>query len=139
VKLFFDSNVLVAGLIARGLCADLVLLATSLYDLGQARAIYSPVVEAEAIRILRDKLRVSDQDLEKARRFFAAIECVAEAEWQAPETFPDSSDAPIVGAALAAGADWFVTGDKALLALGQVEGLPIVSPRTAYLRLRGLG
>jgi predicted nucleic acid-binding protein len=51
----------------------------------------------------------------------------------------DPSDALILAAALAAGADLFVTGDKALLDLGEVQGMPILDVRTAYLRLRGLG
>jgi predicted nucleic acid-binding protein len=52
---------------------------------------------------------------------------------------PDPDDAWIIAAALNAGADLFVTGDKALLELGAVQGLPIIDPRTAYARLRGLG
>jgi hypothetical protein len=37
--------------------------------------------------------------------------------------------------ALAGGSDLFVTGDRALLDLGDVRGLPIVSPRDAWARL----
>ena len=62
---------------------------------------------------------------------------MAEAEQPSPG-IPDPDDAWIIAAALAAGADWSVTGDKALLALGMVENLSIVDPRKAYMKLRGL-
>lgn len=39
--------------------------------------------------------------------------------------------------ALAAGADLLVTGDRALLTLGTIEGLTLVKPREAYERLLG--
>ena len=55
-----------------------------------------------------------------------------------PADFPDPDDAPIVGAALAAGADLLVTCDRALLALACIEGLAIVTPREAYQNLLGL-
>jgi predicted nucleic acid-binding protein len=59
------------------------------------------------------------------------------AEAPAPD-IPDPDDAWIIAAALAAGADWFVTGDRPLLALGGVADMPILDPRSAYMRLRGL-
>lgn len=63
---------------------------------------------------------------------------VPELDWLPPDNFPDPDDVAIVGAALTARADAFVTGDKALLDLSRVEDLPILNPRTAYERLIGL-
>jgi len=62
----------------------------------------------------------------------------APGDWISAQGFPDPDDAPILAAALAADAKLFVTGDKALLALGAVDDMAIVDPRTAYERLRGL-
>ena len=42
---------------------------------------------------------------------------------------PDPDDEVILAAALAGKANVFVTGDKALLNLESVEGLPIITPR----------
>jgi predicted nucleic acid-binding protein len=47
----------------------------------------------------------------------------------------DVDDIPLVGCAIACEADAFVTGDKALLDLEQVDGLPVVSPRELWIRL----
>ncbi|AGA33152.1 PilT protein domain protein [Thioalkalivibrio nitratireducens DSM 14787] len=54
------------------------------------------------------------------------------------EAFPsigDPDDRPIVGSALAAEAERFVTGDQLLLVLKDLEGMPIVSPRECWERL----
>jgi predicted nucleic acid-binding protein len=48
----------------------------------------------------------------------------------------DKDDLPILGAAIAAGADVPVTGDKELLDLGHVEDLDILSPRQFWERLK---
>ncbi len=49
---------------------------------------------------------------------------------------PDPKDNPILAAALAGKADLIVSGDKKhVLALGAVEGIPIVTARDALDRL----
>jgi predicted nucleic acid-binding protein len=48
----------------------------------------------------------------------------------------DADDDHIGACALAAPAQVFVTGDKALLGLRSVHGLPIVSPREFWLQSR---
>ena len=48
---------------------------------------------------------------------------------------PDDEDDLILATAVAADADFLVTGDKGLLALGEFRGIPIVSPREFLVRL----
>ena len=48
----------------------------------------------------------------------------------------DKDDLPILGAAIAAGAEVLVTGDKELLDLGHIEDLEILSPRQFWEKLR---
>ncbi len=49
---------------------------------------------------------------------------------------PDPKDNPILAAAIAGKADLIVSGDKKhMLALGEVEGIPIVTARDALVRL----
>ena len=49
---------------------------------------------------------------------------------------PDPKDNPILAAAIAGNADLIVSGDKKhMLALGEVEGIPIVTARDALNRL----
>lgn len=50
---------------------------------------------------------------------------------------PDPKDNPILATAVAGAADLLISGDKDdMLALGQVEGIPIVTARDAVGRLR---
>ena len=50
---------------------------------------------------------------------------------------PDPKDNPILATAVAGEADLLVSGDKGdMLALGHVEGIPIVTARNAVGRLR---
>jgi predicted nucleic acid-binding protein len=48
----------------------------------------------------------------------------------------DQDDLPILSAAISAGADVFVTGDKEMLDLGRIEQLAILSPRQFWERLK---
>ena len=52
-------------------------------------------------------------------------------EWRGA-SISDPDDIPILACALAAKAPFFVTADKALLALGMIEGMAIVSPRECW-------
>ncbi len=139
MKLFFDSNVWVANFATRGFCKDLVKLAIGLHDQANLILITCPAVQRETKHILRDKFGLSATDLHRIDIVFSRLHTEPDGgNWQAPNDFPDPDDAPIVGATLAAGADLFVTGDKALLALEAVEGLPIRPPRDVFISLRGL-
>ena len=48
----------------------------------------------------------------------------------------DQDDLSILSAAISAGADVFVTGDKELLGLSQIENLAILSPRQFWDKLK---
>ncbi|MDP1699155.1 MAG: putative toxin-antitoxin system toxin component, PIN family [Xanthomonadaceae bacterium] len=138
MKILFDSNVWLSGLIARGLCADLLRIALQRHGHGDFELLLCAGVRDEVLRILHDKLKATAAGLDAARAAMATACEIADGTWQPPADFPVPDDAPIIAAALAARADLFVTGDKALLALGTAQGLPIIAPRDAYQRLRGL-
>lgn len=134
MRVFVDTNVWLSGRFRPGLCADLL---EALVQEGAEMLLDERVID-EFRRIARDKLKVDEATLTRAEMFFRHYARVLPAATQPAAGVPDADDAWIIAAALVANADVFVTGDKALLALGEIDGLPIVSPRTAYLRLRGL-
>jgi len=134
MRVFLDTNVCLSALFGHGLCAELLdylLIEQRLHIMVSA-----PVI-AEFERIATDKFCVPHEEVVAARVFLEDF-LVSDEPVPLPDDFPDPDDAPIVGAAVAAGADLFVTGDQALLALGKIEELPIRSPRDAYLLLRAL-
>jgi putative PIN family toxin of toxin-antitoxin system len=135
VKAFLDTNVWLAGRLGSGLCAELL---EALIEANVGLLVDERVL-AEFRRIAKTKFRIDQETLVQADIFFLRFtQCVPAADHPIPG-IPDPDDALIISAALAAGADFFVTGDKALLDLGEVQGMPILDVRTAYLRLRGLG
>ncbi len=138
MRVFFDTNVWIASFIARGLCADLVGAAMAAHDGGSIKVLTCPAVVVETQRLLRDKFHANDAQWLATDTVFGRLAMVEDGAVDIPSDFPDPDDWPIIAAAFEAGADLFVTGDKALLDLGEVEGLPIIAPRVAFLKLRGL-
>ena len=122
MRVFLDTNVLVAAFATRGLCADLFRVVAAEHSL----LIGEPVV-AELKRILGSKLRMpaAAPAVEHHHRLGAGVDL----------GIGDAADDRVVACALAAGAELFVTGDKALLALGQVASLPLIAPRECWQRL----
>ena len=135
MRLLVDTNVWLAGRFGRGLCADL--LDTLIVE--SAEILLDERVHGEFHRVARDKFGVDAETLAASDVFFQRYTQIIPASDHSITGIPDPDDAWIIATALSANAELFVTGDKALLALEQVDQLPIVDPRTVYMRLRGLG
>lgn len=124
MRVFLDTNVLASALATRGLCADLFESVLAEHDL-----LTNDTVLAELERILASKFRLpADLVRGSIELIDGAAERIEEAA-ELPKPVPDPDDAPILAAALAGQANCFVTGDKALLDLGEIAGLPILTPR----------
>jgi len=134
VKVFIDTNVWLSGRFWLGLCAELL---ESLVEL-DVTILLDPRVLEEFRRIAREKIKVDNSILEQTDVFFERYTITLPAAKAPAPDVPDPDDARIIAAALTASADWFVTGDKALLDMGHASGMPIIHPRQAYMRLRGL-
>jgi uncharacterized protein len=124
VRVFLDTNVLASALASRGLCAELFESVLTGHELLTCEKLL-----AELRRILTAKLKIP---AEVADGFVGLIDSSAEVvptPTELPEGIPDPDDAPLLAAALAGKSDCFVTGDKALIELGEVAGMPVISPR----------
>ncbi|WP_043739484.1 PIN domain-containing protein [Thioalkalivibrio nitratireducens] len=91
-------------------------------------------VVREYLRIAQSKFGATPASLEFSLEVLRRQRIVPDGT----EAFPsigDPDDRPIVGSALAAEAERFVTGDQLLLVLKDLEGMPIVSPRECWERL----
>ena len=131
MRVFLDTNVLVAAFATRGLCADVVRLTLAAHEM-----IVSERVLTELERALRDKIGLPDRELR------SVLSLVREQATLVPEAevtvvVRDPSDIPILAAALASGADALVTGDRDLLELEQPVGIRIVSPRGFWQLVKG--
>jgi predicted nucleic acid-binding protein len=74
-------------------------------------------------------------------RWLLLHDLAAAAEWVRPGPLGnfsrDPDDDKFIHAALAAGAQWLVTGDSDLLTLGKVEDVVIMTPAQALRQLEG--
>jgi putative PIN family toxin of toxin-antitoxin system len=134
VRGFLDTNVLVSAFATRGLCADLLELVLLEHDLVLGRHLLQ-----ELNKTLKSKLRLPAAHA-KAIVDFVSGEATQTIGQAAPARVQaDPADARVLGEALAAKAALFVTGDAALLALGAVEDMEIVSPRGFWERMKRPG
>ena len=135
MRVFLDTNVLVAAFATRGLCADVFRLVLAEHEL-----LVSPALIEEFTRTLRKKIHVPDPMVREVVAFLRAVGSTVEvAPKQPPIAVRDPDDVVILGEALSGGADVLVTGDKDLLVLVQVGALRILDPRGFWELVRRPG
>lgn len=124
MKIVLDTNVLIAALIARGVCHELlehcvlrhtVVTSDFILEETQEKLIekfgYPAELAAEAVGLLRTRMKV-----------------VSESALTSP-VCRDPDDDNILAAAISGDCDCIITGDKDLLVLKKYEGVDIFSPR----------
>jgi putative PIN family toxin of toxin-antitoxin system len=132
VRIFLDTNVLAAALATRGLCNELFEVTLQSHEL-----LIADSVIKELERILPNKLGQSNSVTAEFIALLKSVGVLVTIERTAP-SLPDPDDEPIIAAALSGESDVFVTGDKALLELQSIEGMPVISPRGLWEALAGL-
>lgn len=123
MRLVFDTNVIVAGLVSEGLCHELV--ETHLPD---HTAILSRRLWDELVDKLREKFGLAADDLPLLDLYHR------HATWVDPRPLAaavcrDPDDDWVLATAIAGEAEAIVTGDADLLALGVFQGVTILTPR----------
>ncbi len=131
MRVFLDTNVLVSAFAARGLCADLLELVLLEHDLVLGRNVLQELNKA-----LGEKLKLPPARSAEIVEFVSgeAVQIVDRAEVADAKVDPD--DSLVLGEAIAARADVFVTGDAALVKLGAIEKVQLVAPRQFWEMLR---
>ena len=136
MRIVLDTNIFVSGLISgEGFPGQLlaavkrerITLVTSAWQVDELRDV-----------LARERLKPYIRP-EEADDLLYHLEAVGMMMDKLPEVSlsPDPKDNPILATAVAGEADLLVSGDKGdMLALGQVEGIPIVTARDAVGRLR---
>ena len=132
MRIVLDTNVLIAALIARGTCSELLEhcvlrheLITSDFILNELREKlvekfkYPDTLANEAITVLRSRMKV-----------------ITPSPLEIP-VCRDADDDNILAAAVDANCDCIVTGDKDLLVLNPYQTVAILSPRT-FLDVEGM-
>ena len=131
-RICLDSNVLVAAFVARGLCADLLKLVVSEYDL-----VIPEVVAGEVRRVLTTKLKASQTALSAAEAVLERCEIVPAGNLPSPLSLRDPDDERVLADAISADAEVLVSGDQDLLVVAEASPIRILSPRAFLTLARG--
>lgn len=127
MKVFLDTNVLASAVATRGLCADIFREIIASHQL-----ILSETVIEELQRVLNDKFRLPEEIINEYIWLLRQDTRIVEEDTIPHLDFEDRSDVPILGAALKAEADVFITGDKAIQLLSKIGDTTIHSPRSFW-------
>lgn len=131
MKVFLDTNVLVAAFATRGLCADVLRTVLAEHEL-----ILGEVVLLEFRRVLSKKFKVPSDGVRAAEAVFEGITPIAKPQMPSSLDLRDSADRWVLASAEVGGADVLVTGDEDLLSVAGESVIRIASPRAFWELLR---
>ena len=136
MRLVLDTNVLISALAFPGSKPDQVL------RLARRQAVnlfLSPFILSEFSRVLRDKFELSAREADARVRAIRRVAHIIEPKERVSAVTAKEDDNRIIECAIAAEADFLVTGDKAhLLPLGSYRTTRIVTP-AQFLEILGRG
>jgi putative PIN family toxin of toxin-antitoxin system len=130
VRVVFDTNVVVAGLVAEGLCREIVETL-----LPEHTPFLSDPLWHELVDTLAEKFDLTTADLPLLLLYRRLATWVVPAPLD-PPVCRDPDDDVVLATAVVGRAEAIVTGDDDLLVLRSHAGIPILTPRQFLERLR---
>jgi putative PIN family toxin of toxin-antitoxin system len=131
VRVCLDTNVWVAALATRGLCADVVRVALAEHEVVIGEAIVN-----ELRRTLERKLKLPADRLASVELLLSQLEVLPKPAKPSSAPIRDPSDRWILATAVAGGADVVVTGDQDLLSARAKLPVRVLDPRSFWDLLR---
>ena len=124
MKIFIDTNVLVAAFVTHGACNELFV-----HCMTSHHVYTSDFALNELSRTLAKKFKYPPDEIEQTKKIILSGAMIAS---EAPLTHAvskDKDDDHIIAAAIKADVDCIISGDRDLLTLKKAHGIPIISPR----------
>lgn len=131
MKVFFDTNVLMAAFATRGLCADLFA-----HVLLEHELIVGEVVLDELREKLRTKIKLPKKSIDEIERLLREGTVIEKPRKHLGLKITDPDDEWVVASAVAGAADVLVTGDAAVLKIAARSPVKIMNPRGFWGLLR---
>jgi len=129
-RLVLDTNVYISGLLWTGIPHRLIGLAEATdVTLGTTPAIMEELREVLGRPKFRLRIRTLQTSVSEVMESLLSIVEVVQDSPIEPVIKRDPDDDKILACAIAAQADWIVSGDDHLLCLKRYKGIPIVTPR----------
>lgn len=123
MRAVFDSNIFVSSITMPGGRADKAILTVAE---GKAELVISKPIIHEVLGVLARKFDRNPEELARVAVFLSELGEVVSPRKKV-KALSDDPDSRVLECALTGQADVIVTGDQAMLALGQYEGIKIVS------------
>ena len=123
MKVLLHTNVWIAGLIARGQCAELIE-----HCIGEHELVVSEWILDEVRQVLARKFGHSDDLVLRTESWVREVAGVAFLTGEPPEVCRDPDDNWVLLTATEADADVIVSGDSDLLDVGSHREIPIIGP-----------
>jgi len=123
VKLLLDTNVLVAALVARGVCSDLLEHCVRHHVLISSRPLLDDLRD-----VLTGKFRQRSVDVRAAVGLFERSFTLVTPDALEPPTCRDPDDDVVLATALAGESAAIVSGDQDLLILDPFRGIRVLAP-----------
>ncbi len=127
MRVFLDTNVLVAALATRGLCADVMRVV-----LAEHQLITGEVVLSELRKTLRRRIKLPAATVDDILALLREQEVVPKPRKPSDLPIRDPDDRWILASAMAGRADVLVTGDRDLLEIAHKTPLPVLDPRAFW-------
>ncbi|MDT7893093.1 MAG: putative toxin-antitoxin system toxin component, PIN family [Armatimonadota bacterium] len=122
LRVVFDTNILISALLWHGPPSQCVELAR----LGLVRSVTCNELLDEFVEVLLRRFRLTIYQAEQARRSVVSFSEVVAITGQLKVVVDDPDDDKVIECAVVGKADYIVTGDHHLLALGQYGNISIV-------------
>jgi uncharacterized protein len=123
VRVVVDTNVIVAGLVADGICRDIIKRRVPSCELVASQALLDELTDT-----MRGKFGLEPTSL-PLLKLYTNIVTLVNPKPLSKLVCRDKDDDELLAAALAGSAELIVTGDKDLLTLKGFRGIKILSPR----------
>lgn len=139
MRIVLDTNVALSALLWRGTPYQLL---DAIRSRGEVRLFTSPALLEELAEVLTRPSATKRLAVIGKSAHEVLLDYVEAVEMVEPEHVPrvvpaDADDDQVIAAAIAAGADWIVSGDADLLSMASYQGIPILTAAQAVQQITG--